>query len=281
MRKLSLSAVILLTPLGLFAHDNIVLRDGRTFGGIFLSGTSREITFQDDSGARRRFNVNEIQSINFNDQASRSDNRSGTSNYYRDNNSTSTGNAYRSDRRYAAGTGRYLATLPAGTEIQVRTNQAIDSSTATEGRTYDAVIDRDILDQAGNTVVPRGSDAQLVIRSVSSGGTTGSPDLVLDLQSVMVNGQRYLVNTQDLSQSNKQGIGENRRTAEMVGGGAALGTLLGAVAGGGKGAVIGALAGAAAGGTAQVLTRGKEVKVPAESQLTFRLDQPLRLEAAR
>ncbi|HEY7615381.1 MAG TPA: hypothetical protein VH744_01145, partial [Terriglobales bacterium] len=70
------------------------------------------------------------------------------------------------------------------------------------------------------------------------------------------------------------------RTAEMVGGGAALGTLLGAVAGGGKGAVIGAIAGAAAGGTAQVLTKGKEIKVPAESTLQFRLDQPLSLQPA-
>jgi len=64
----------------------------------------------------------------------------------------------------------------------------------------------------------------------------------------------------------------------MVGGGALLGTLLGAIAGGGKGAAIGLLAGAAAGGTAQVLTKGREVRVPAETVLTFRLDQPLNLE---
>ena len=59
-----------------------------------------------------------------------------------------------------------------------------------------------------------------------------------------------------------------------------LGTLLGAIAGGGKGAVIGAVAGAAAGGTAQVLTKGKEVKVPAETVLNFQLDQPVTLSAS-
>jgi outer membrane lipoprotein SlyB len=75
-----------------------------------------------------------------------------------------------------------------------------------------------------------------------------------------------------------RGIGANKRTAEMTGGGALLGTVIGAVAGGGKGAAIGALAGAGAGATAQVLTRGKEVKVPAESMLTFKLDQPLILQ---
>ena len=64
----------------------------------------------------------------------------------------------------------------------------------------------------------------------------------------------------------------------MVGGGAVLGTLLGAIAGGGKGAAIGAVAGAATGAGVQVLTRGKEVRVPAETVLNFRLDQPLYLQ---
>ncbi len=75
-------------------------------------------------------------------------------------------------------------------------------------------------------------------------------------------------------------MGKNRRTATMVGGGAALGTLLGAIAGGGKGAIIGAASGAAVGGTAQVLTKGKEVKVRSETVLQFKLDRPLHLEQA-
>ena len=64
----------------------------------------------------------------------------------------------------------------------------------------------------------------------------------------------------------------------MVGGGALLGTLVGAIAGGSKGAAVGAAVGAAGGATAQVLTRGKEVRVPAETILSFRLNQPLRLQ---
>ena len=95
-----------------------------------------------------------------------------------------------------------------------------------------------------------------------------------------LNGRNYLVSTADVSKKGNSGIGKNKRTAEMVGGGAALGTLLGAIAGGGKGAVIGAIAGAAAGGTAQVLTKGKEVKVPAETVLKFKLDQPVTLTAS-
>jgi hypothetical protein len=74
------------------------------------------------------------------------------------------------------------------------------------------------------------------------------------------------------------GLGRNRGTAEKVGGGAALGTIIGAVAGGSGGAVIGGLAGAAAGALAQVLTAGKEAKIPGETVLQFRLDEPVLLQ---
>jgi hypothetical protein len=168
--------------------------------------------------------------------------------------------------------------VPTGTEIAVRTNDAIDSQNASEGQTYSATVLQDIKGNAGETLIPKDSDAQLVIRQVNSGGNTGSAQLVLDLQSITVNGRRYRVSTEDISQSSNAGIGKNRRTAEMVGGGAVLGTLLGAIAGGGKGAAIGAVAGGAAGGTAQVLTKGKQVKVPAETILRFQLDKPLHLD---
>jgi hypothetical protein len=170
--------------------------------------------------------------------------------------------------------------VPTGTEIAVRTNDAIDSQNASEGQTYSATVLQDIKGNEGETLIPKDSDAQLVIRQLNSGGTMGSPQLVLDLQSITVNGRRYRVSTEDISQTSKAGIGKNRRTAEMVGGGAVLGTLLGAIAGGGKGAAIGAVAGGAAGGTAQVLTRGKQVKVPAETILRFQLDKPLHLDTS-
>ena len=172
-----------------------------------------------------------------------------------------------------------IKTIPSGSELVVRNNESIDTKTATEGRTYSAVIERDVMDTSGAVAIPKGSAAELTVRRVSTGGTTGSPELALDVQSVTVSGRRYLLSTEDLERKNKRGIGKNKRTAEMVGGGAALGTVLGAIAGGGKGAVIGAIAGAAAGGTAQVLTKGKEVKVPAETVLTFKLAHPLRMEA--
>ena len=167
-------------------------------------------------------------------------------------------------------------TVPSGTELAIRTNENIDSKSAQVGQTFDAVVDKDVMGSGGEVLIPRGSQATLVLRDMT-GSTTGSSQLALDLNSITIDGRRYSVSTEDLPQSNNRGIGKNRRTGEMVGGGAVLGTLLGAIAGGGKGAAIGAVAGAAAGGTAQVLTKGKEVKVPAETVLRFQLDQPLQL----
>jgi outer membrane lipoprotein SlyB len=120
----------------------------------------------------------------------------------------------------------------------------------------------------------------LVLRDVNQGGVTHNPELTLDLQSIKVGNRRYNVNTADVSQKGEGSLGANKRTAEMVGGGAALGTLIGAIAGGGKGAAIGAAVGAAGGAGTQILTRGKTVKVPAETTLRFRLDEPLELSAA-
>ena len=288
MRRFALLAALAILPLGLSAA-RLTLRDGSVVSGRFISGSSQEIVFQDDQGVRRRFNTNEIQNLDlnsidssanrYNDNSRLNDQNRYNQNRYNDQNRYNT--ADRSDGYRQGNLNSGIATLPAGAEIVVRTNEDINAQTAVEGRTYPASIDRDVLDDAGNVVIPRGSDADLVIRSVKEGGTLTSGNMVLDLQSVRANGRRYLVSTTDLEQGNQEGIGKNKRTAELVGGGAALGTIIGAIAGGGKGAVIGALAGAAGGGAVQVITKGKEIRVPAETQLTFRLDQPLQLREMR
>ena len=124
----------------------------------------------------------------------------------------------------------------------VRTNESIDSNTGAIGQTFTATLEREVVDKHGDVVIPRGSEARLVIRQVRDDSGVGSPSLVLDLDSVNVSGRVYRVSTYDVKRSERSGIGANQRTAEMVGGGAALGTLLGALAGGGKGAAIGAIA---------------------------------------
>jgi len=168
--------------------------------------------------------------------------------------------------------------LPAGSEISVRANETIDSETATEGQTFDVQVTRDANDAEGYVVIPRGSEGRIVIKSASKGGRfKGASDLVLDLQSVTIGGKQYTIDTADISEKGKSGVGANKRTAVYTGGGAALGAIIGAIAGGGRGAAIGAGAGAGAGVLTQVLTQGGAIKVPVESVLTFKLDKPLKV----
>jgi hypothetical protein len=172
--------------------------------------------------------------------------------------------------------------LAAGTEVPVRSEETIDSARAVEGQTYAGEIADEVRDPNGDVVIPRGSNAQIVIRSATKGGRfRGASDLVLDLQAITVEGQQYLISTTDLQEQGKPGLGANRRTGEFTGGGAALGAIIGAIAGGGKGAAIGAGAGAGGGALAQILTKGGSIRVPAETILTFQLDKPVRIVAAK
>ncbi|MEX2264659.1 MAG: hypothetical protein WD696_22080 [Bryobacteraceae bacterium] len=167
--------------------------------------------------------------------------------------------------------------LPAGTRVEIRTNEEINTTTPGSGP-YSATVATAIVDQAtGRTLIPAGSPAQLVVLRVTEAGTVGSGELVLGLGSITAGGRTYAVTTPGVEVEGEQGLGINKRTGLFVGGGALLGTLVGAVAGGGTGAAIGAGVGALGGAVAQVLTRGSEIQVPAETLLTFELDRPLTL----
>jgi hypothetical protein len=159
-----------------------------------------------------------------------------------------------------------------GTEVSVRTDEPIEIHNWDRGRIYRGQLARDVYATNGDLAFPRGADAELIIRQV------GDHEMVVDLEAIYVNGRRYLVDasSQEFNTRERPGVGENRRTAKYVGGGAIIGSIIGAIAGGGKGAAIGAAAGAASGAGAQTMTRGREIHVPAESLLTFRLERPLR-----
>ena len=168
--------------------------------------------------------------------------------------------------------------LPVGTEISVRNEETIDSGKAVEGQTFAADVIRDVKDAEGDVVIPRGANAQIVILSASGGGKfKGKADLTLDLATVSIDGKRYRLSTRNLVQKGRDGVGINKRTGTFAGGGAAVGAIVGAIAGGGKGAAIGAGSGAGAGALAEIITKGGSIKIPVESRLTFKLDQPLKV----
>ena len=173
-----------------------------------------------------------------------------------------------------------MDTIPAGATIAVRNNEAINSDTASAGQTFSGSVARDVVDENGEVAIPRGSNATLVVRSTEGQGKIqGRSEVVLDVASVDVGGRTYRLETADLVQKGTEGLGKNKRTGEFAGGGAALGGIIGAIAGGGKGAAIGALSGAAAGTGAQAVTRGKSLRVPPETVLSFKLEAPVRIRS--
>jgi hypothetical protein len=233
--------------------DTLIMRDGTRVEGTMVSFAARTITFRHADGVSRRHPTSQVEALEFL-------------------------SAERANPR--AVNGRDLE-APAGTELVVRTVEMIDSRNAGADQTFAAVVEQEVTSASGRVIIPERSSAQLIIREVSSGGATGSPEMVLDIRSITVDGRRYVVGTKDLSIDSDSGIGTNRRTAETIGAGAALGAIIGAIAGGGKGAAIGVLVGAAGGAGAQVLTRGRDVRVPAETVLRFMLDKPVTLQPER
>jgi hypothetical protein len=140
------------------------------------------------------------------------------------------------------------------------------------GQTYRASVDQPVLIN-GQTVIPRGADAvATLIDAQKSGKIEGRTVLTLDLKTIAVNGRSYDIVTTGVPEASGS---RGERSAKVIGGAAALGAIIGAAAGGGKGAAIGAGAGAGAGTAAQVATSGQKVKVPAETRLTFTLQNPI------
>ncbi|HEX8764893.1 MAG TPA: hypothetical protein VF740_07010, partial [Candidatus Acidoferrum sp.] len=260
-------------------HATVLMRDGSELMGTVTASSPSEITLAGDDRTTHTIPMSQVKSIEYDDaaaQASDTQSSAGNSGGRAAPSGSAAATRASSDRVHEhhyhptqaeIHTKTYL--VPDGTKVAVRTEDTIDSAKASEGQTYAAEVADDVLDGDGNVVIPRGSNAQIVIRSASKGGKIrGASDLVLDLQSISVEGQEYMVSTVDLQEKGRQGIGKNKRTAEMTGGGAALGAIIGAIAGGGKGAAIGAGAGAGGGALTQVLTKGGSIKVPSETVLT-------------
>jgi len=166
-------------------------------------------------------------------------------------------------------------TIAAGTTIPVRTIESIKTNHS-DGRIFSAVVDQDVRDTRGAVALPAGSDVELLVRNSSNN------QFVLDLESVIISGHRFAIESGNsvVDAQKADGLGANKRTGEFVGGGAAIGAIIGAIAGGGKGAAIGGGVGAAAGAGTQIATRGQSVNVPSETLVTFRLEQPLRTGVA-
>jgi hypothetical protein len=235
--------------------DTITLQTGRRIDGAFLGGDSRTVRFAVGDQVVS-YNLNEIKDLEFGP--------SGVS-------STADAPGALASPIQSV----YSATVPAGARLQVRLIDKVDSKTDSVGKTYRASLDRPFV--SGSTVLlPTGCDVLLsLVESNSSGRITGRTSLTLAMKSITLADKTYDVASSAVLKTSGS---RTTKSTEVIGGTAALGTLLGAIAGGGKGAAIGALSGGAVGTTAQVITSGERVHVPSETRLVFTLSNPLPLQ---
>jgi hypothetical protein len=278
------------------AADTVITRAGDSYSGQFLGANEGTIPFTDSSGIAYTFPLRDVQSLVFtaaNDTVTLRNGKVYSGKFtgpdplaFKDN----LGILYQFPRKdveslvlstaevvQAQAPPQGAKVIPTGTEIHIRTNEKIDSENASPGQRFAAEVVDAVTDLGGGVAIPAHSPAKLLILSESGGGA-GSPYLYLDLDTVTLNGKVHRVYTSELKESSKTGFGKNKRTAEFLGGGAAIGGLFGAILGGGRGAAIGAGTGAGGGFLSQLFTRGKQVKVPAETVLHFRLERPLVLQ---
>ena len=160
-----------------------------------------------------------------------------------------------------------MATVPAGTGVNVRLTEGIDVDSSRAGMTFKAVVDAPVIVD-GATLIPRGASAILeAIHVEQSGKMKGSDKVTLKLNAIGFGGFVYPVSS---SYNQSKGKGEGKRTGRKVGGGAGLGAIVGGIAGGGEGAAIGAVVGGVTG--AAVASQGEEhLQLPAETRLNFQL----------
>lgn len=164
--------------------------------------------------------------------------------------------------------------LPPGTEIRVRLDSDLGSKISQPGDAFSATVADDVL-KGGDVIIARGARAEgTVVDAKPLGKFKGGAALVIKLDRVHSKWGSYPVETGSISRAEK---GKGKRSAAFIGGGAGFGALIGGLAGGGKGAAIGALAGGGAGTAGSAFTGNKQIVLPAETLLTFKLDHSVHI----
>jgi hypothetical protein len=253
------AAALGLLLVGSAAADTLELKDGRVLQGRYLGGTQAILRFS-VNGDIQTFNVTEVVALTF------------TSSYGSAPAAAPAPDPAPAPQAAAPASAEGAVSIPAGQSMLVRMIDGVDSSKNHIGDIFHASLETDLVVN-GTFVARKGTDVYgRLAEAKEAGHIKGSSELQLELTRMVIGGHDYPVVSSDYT---LRGKGRGTNTAEKVGGGAVLGAIIGAVAGGGKGAAIGAGVGSAAGAGVQVFTRGQQVKVPSETLLEFRLQQPV------
>jgi hypothetical protein len=248
---------------GVAAADTLELKNGRVLNGKYLGGTQAVLRFE-VNGEVQTFNTVDIVALTFTGRSPSAVPAVAPS-------SMAPAGPPAMAAAPAAESGGSV-TIPAGQSLLVRMIDGVDSSKNHVGDVFHASLETDLT--VNNTIVARkGADVYgRLAEAKEAGHMSGSAELQLELTRIVIDGKDYPIVSSDYS---LKGKGRGSDTAKKVGGGAVAGAIIGAIAGGGKGAAIGAGVGSAAGAGVQVFTRGQQVKVPSETLLEFRLQQPV------
>jgi hypothetical protein len=257
--------------------DTLILRNGRTINGSYLGGDSRQVRMA--VGDRiENYPVADIVRLEFGSigtsdaaaPAQTAEMPPPPPPVDRDRD-----HGMRTDRTppqpYSGGRG---ILIPAGSTLTVRMIDPVDSRNDRLGQTYRASLDEPLMVN-GDVVVPRGVDVVAkLVDDQQSGRMTGKTILTLDLESITVDGRAVPISTEAVTRASGS---KTKTTGLATGGVAALGAVIGGIAGGGRGAAIGAVSGAGAGAAGSVMMKGEQVKIPSETRLSFALQQPLKI----
>jgi hypothetical protein len=263
MRLSTRTGILLYSAAALLSADTLTLRSGESIQGTYLGGNARQIRM-DINGDIRNYDIGQVQSVIFSDPA-----------YQPPPPPPPRSQTYPAPpppRDYGPSPSGVV--IPVDTEVHIRMIESVNSDTSRLGQTFRASLDEPIFVN-GQEVVSRGADVLTkLVEDQQSGKIEGRTVLTLALSTITVHGTPIDVTSSDVkTESSSRG----NRSAGVIGGTAALGAIIGAIAGGGKGAAIGAGSGAAVGTGAEVLTSGQKVKIPSETRLTFRLHTPIQL----
>jgi len=164
-------------------------------------------------------------------------------------------------------------TIPAGTNLAIRIDQRISVKRSRAGDKFTGELVDPVLAVDNSVVLPKLTPVGgIVAVSHRRGHFKGASLLELRLTSLTLNGTQYPLTTKDLAERKK---GKGKRSTAMIGGGAGLGMLVGGIATGGVGLVVGGLVGGGAGTAVAGLTGNRDLDIPAESIVHFKLADEL------
>ncbi len=162
--------------------------------------------------------------------------------------------------------------VPNGTELVVRLTESLSSEVNEKGDTFLASLASPIV-IGDRVVIPADAGVEGKVVDVENAGRfSGRPRLAIQMTRLTYNGNIYDLRS---SQYSRQGASRDVRSIAAIGGGAGVGAIIGGILGGGRGAAIGSMIGAGAGTGAQATSKAPQVKLPAETVLSVRLQSAL------